>query len=66
MAKPKKVKPAKYDPRLPSIRCVHCRGTGARPGAIAAIASSRDPEPAIDLKCPTCKGRGLVNIAGAA
>ena len=60
--KPKK---AKYDPDLPSIKCPHCRGTGARPGAFNAVTRSREVDPVIDLKCPTCKGKGAVNVAEA-
>lgn len=56
-------KRAAYNPNLPTAKCPQCRGTGARPGAMRAIAESRDQSPAVNLRCSYCGGCGLVNVA---
>lgn len=57
-----KPKRRKYDPDLPSMTCPACRGTGARPGALANYAAIRDAEPVFEIRCLTCQGKGHVNI----
>lgn len=52
-----------HNPDLPTVKCPECRGTGARPGAMAQIATSRSVEHGIKLKCATCDGRGVVNVS---
>ena len=51
-----------YNPELPTAKCPQCHGTGARPGAMRAIAESRETQPAVNLRCAHCGGCGLVNV----